>query len=44
MTDIPDEHVINAWRLLRLDPNMKISEVFNSDYMHPNLKGMGMIA
>ena len=44
MTDIPDHHIVNAWKLLRLDPTMKISEVFNSDLMHPNLKGMGMIA
>jgi len=44
LTDIPDHHVVNAWRLLRLDPQMKINEVFNSDFMHPNLKGMGMIA
>ena len=43
-TGIPDHHVVNAWKLLRLDPDVKISEVFNSDHMHPNLKGMGMIA
>ena len=41
---IPDHHVVNVWKLLRLDPDVKISEVFNSDHMHPNLKGMGMIA
>lgn len=44
MSGIPNDHVVNAWKLLRLDTEMKASEVFNSDFMHPKLKGMGMIA
>jgi hypothetical protein len=45
MTGIPEEHVVNAWRLLRLNPHEKsVENLIPQDSMHPNKKGMGMIA
>ena len=44
MTGIPDHHVINAWQLLRLNPHEKAELVLPQDSIHPNQKGMGMIA
>ena len=44
MTGIPDHHVVNAWKLLRLNPHMQASDALFSDDVHPNAKGFGMIA
>lgn len=41
-TDIPKEHVINAWSILR-NPDRK-DVAIASDNIHPNLKGMGEVA
>lgn len=41
-TDIPREHIINAWSMLR-DPRRKESGIAE-DNVHPNIKGMGEIA
>ena len=44
MTGIPDHHVINAFSLLRLNPDVAASKYFNEDGVHPNKVGMGVIA
>jgi hypothetical protein len=44
LTGIPDEHVVNAWRILRLNPHTSADLTLPYDSVHPNKKGMGMIA
>lgn len=44
LTGIPDEHVVNAWRILRLNPHVSADLTLPYDSVHPNKKGMGMIA
>ena len=43
-TEIPDEHVINAWKLLRQDRTEDPNKVLDSDHLHPNQRGHGKIA
>lgn len=44
LTGIPVHHVINAWYLLRLNPNVTAKENFGPDGGHPSRIGMGVIA
>lgn len=45
MTGIPEEHVVNAWALLRLNQHENAQLNFvPQDSIHPNEKGMSMIA
>lgn len=41
---IPDHHVVNAWYLLRLNPDVPAKDVMQDDNVHPNLRGMGILA
>lgn len=44
LTGIPEHHVVNGWKLLRLNPHEKADINLPQDSIHPNQKGMGMIA
>ena len=44
LSDIPDHHFIDTWRLLRLNTAVPAQEYFNGDMMHPNINGMIRIA
>lgn len=41
LTDIPQNHVVNAWQMIRT--SRKVAAIAEDD-VHPNLKGMGEIA
>lgn len=43
-TGIPDEHVVNAWKLLRQDKAFDPKDVLDGDKLHPNPRGQHMIA
>ena len=44
MTGIPEHHVINAFALLRLNPNVAAKDYFTQVSVHPNKRGMAVIA
>lgn len=44
LTGIPDHHVVNSFALLRLNRDVAAKDYFSDDLVHPNAKGMGVIA
>jgi hypothetical protein len=44
MTGIPEYHVVNGWALMRLNPDIKARDLMAPDNVHPQERGMGVLA